>query len=68
MTIKKERRCIPKEGRPHAHKACQKKRRKQNIYIAHVQENTRRQIDHAKEFIHYPPIIFHTFAPLDQIV
>ena len=34
---KREKRCIPKEGMPHAHKACQKKERKyspyQNIYI-----------------------------------
>ena len=37
-----------------------KKRRRKNI--AHVQEkNTRREIDHTKEFIHYPPKIFpHT--------
>ena len=43
------------------------KRRKKNI--AHVQEkNTGREINHAKEFIHYPPKIFHTLAPLDQIV
>ena len=33
---KKEKRCIPKEGMPHVHKTCQKKRKK--IYIAHVQE------------------------------
>jgi len=25
---KKRKRCIPKEGMPHAHKACQKKKRK----------------------------------------
>jgi len=44
----------------------EKKRRKK--YIAYVQKNTRREIDHAKEFIHYPPKIFHTLAPLDQVV
>ena len=45
----------------------EKKKRKK--YIAHVQEkNTRREIDHAKEFIHYPPKIFHTLAPFDQVV
>ena len=39
------------------------------IYIAHIEEkNTRREIDHANEFIHYPPKIFHTLAPLDQVV
>ena len=64
---KKEKRCIPKEGMPHVHKTCQKKRKK--IYIAHVHEkNTKREIDHPMEFIHYPPKIFHTLAPLDQVV
>ena len=46
-----------------------KERRKKYIYIAHVQEkNTKREIDHPMEFIHYPPKIFHTLAPLDQVV
>jgi hypothetical protein len=31
---RKKKRCIPKEGMPHAHKACRKKRRKK---IAHIQ-------------------------------
>ena len=47
------------------------RRRKQNMYIAHVHENTRREIDHAKDFIHYPQkniYIFHTLAPFDQVV
>ena len=44
-----------------------KEEKKKNI--AHVQEkNTRREIDHTKEFIHYAPKIFHTLAPFDQIV
>ena len=71
MLEKKEKkeRCIPKEGMPHAHKTCRKKGKKKYIYIAHVQEkNTKREIDHPMEFIHYPPKIFHTLAPLDQIV
>ena len=74
MTKKKrEKRCIPKEGMPHVHKTCRKKREEKSyiyiyIYIAYVQKNTRREIDHAKEFIHYPPKIFHTLAPLDQVV
>ena len=41
------------------------------IYIAHDQEkNTKREreIDHPMEFIRYPPKIFHTLAPLDQVV
>ena len=47
----------------------EKKREEKKIYIAHVQEkNTKREIDHPMEFIHYPPKIFHTLAPLDQVV
>ena len=65
---RKEKRCIPKEGMPHVHKTSRKKRREEKN-IAHVQEKkyiyTRREIDHAKEFIHYPPKIFHTLACLD---
>ena len=51
---------------PHVHMS--KKRRKKNI--VHVQEkNTKREIDHPMEFIHYPQKnIFHTLAPLDQVV
>ena len=33
---KRNKRCIPKEGMPHAHKACQKKKREKKI--AHIQE------------------------------
>ena len=47
----------------------ERKREEKKKNIAHVQEkNTGREINHAKEFIHYPPKIFHTLAPLDQIV
>ena len=43
-----------------------KREEKKYPYIAHVQEkNTGREINHAKEFIHYPPKIFHTLAPFD---
>ena len=39
MSKKKEKRCIPKEGMPHAHKACQKKEREEKKEkIAHTQE------------------------------
>ena len=31
-------------------------------------KNTKREIDHPMEFTHYPPKIFHTLAPLDQVV
>ena len=63
---RKEKRCIPKEGMPHVHKTCQKKRRKKYSPCPR-KKCTRREIDHTKEFIHYPPKIFHTHAPLDQI-
>ena len=55
----------------HVKKKEKEERRKKNIYIAHVQEkNTKREreIDHPMEFIRYPPKIFHTLAPLDQVV
>ena len=45
-----------------------KKRRKKYIAMSKKKIYTRREIDHTKEFIHYPPKIFHTLAPLDQIV
>ena len=68
---KKEKRCIPKEGMPHVHKTCQKKR-EEKIYIyspcPRKKIYTKREIDHPMEFIHYPPKIFHTPAPLDRIV
>ena len=31
-------------------------------------KNTKREIDHPMEFMHYPSKIFHTLAPLDQVV
>ena len=41
----REKRCIPKEGMPHAHKACQKKRKekekKERENIAHTKNITR---------------------------
>ena len=64
---KKEKRCIPKKGMPHVHKTCRKKE-KQYTHTAHVPEkNTEREIDHPMKF-NYPPKIFHTLAPLDQVV
>jgi hypothetical protein len=44
-----------------------RKRERRNIYPM-FKKNIRREIDHAKEFIHYQPKIFHTLARLDQIV
>ena len=70
---KKEKRCIPKEGMPHVHKTCQKKKKKKKkkIYIYSPcprKKYTKREIDHPMEFTYYPPKIFHTLAPLDQVV
>ena len=63
---KRERRCIPEEGMPHAHKACQRKKDS-----PHPKEIKEREIVHEKEFIHHPPkkkknIYHHTLAHLDQ--
>ena len=48
---RKIKRCIPKEGMPHA-LACQKKREE----IAPIQKKEREMV-HTKEFIHHPPKI-----------
>ena len=69
---KKNKRCIPKEGMPHA-SACQKKEREikdaypKKVYhmLRHVkkkrqpliQKERKREMVHTKEFIHYPPKI-----------
>jgi len=53
---KKRERCIPKEGMPHARKACQKKIRKEKD-SPHPWEKKER--DFAKQFVHPSPKI-HT--------
>ena len=66
------KRCIPKEGMSHAHKACQKKERKreeEKIAPIHrkMKKRNKRVMIHTKEFINHPPkIYFHTLAHLDQ--
>ena len=45
-----------------------KKKRRKKYSPCPRKKCTRREIDHTKEFIHYPPKIFHTLAALDQIV
>ena len=48
-----------------------KKREEKNIYIYSPcprKKYTKREIDHPIEFTYYPPKIFHTLAPLDQVV
>ena len=65
------KRCIPKEGMPHAHKACQKKRgeekRREKDSPYPKKKKNKREMIHTKEFNHHPPkIYFHTLAHLDQ--
>ena len=48
---KENKRCIPKEGMPHA-SACQKKKE-----IAPDPERKKREMVHTKEFIYHPPKI-----------
>ena len=45
------------------------KKEEKNIYSPCPRKKyTKREIDHPMEFTHYPPKIFHTLAPLDQVV
>ena len=37
----REKRCIPKEGMPHTHKVCQKRKREKKKNIAHTKNITR---------------------------
>ena len=60
----KEKRCIPKEGVPHTHKLCQKKRGKRKY--SPYQKYYKGERNHIKEF--HPPSTknIHTLAHLDQ--
>ena len=66
----REKRCIPKEGMPHDHKACQKKekkkKKKERENIAHTKKKFIRERIHMKEF--HPPSTknIHTLAHLNQ--
>ena len=51
----------------HVHKGKKRNRKKREKDSPHPRKK-KREIDHAKEFILYPPKIFHTLAPLDRIV
>ena len=77
---KKIKRCIPKEGMPHA-SACQKKKKMhtQRWYATCLGMSKKREKDsplsikkvkgemvHTKESIHHPPKISTHFAHLDQ--
>jgi hypothetical protein len=64
----KEKRCIPKEGMPHAHKACQKIYKKK-IDSPHPWKTKKR--DRPCKGVHPSSTkkkYFHTLAHLDQIV
>ena len=63
----KRKDAYPKKVRHMSTRHVEKKREKKYIYPM-FKKNIRREIDHAKEFIHYQPKIFHTLACLDQIV
>ena len=67
------KRCVPKEGMSHAHKACQKKREKKRrgkdspYPKKNEKKRNKREMIHTKEFINHPPkIYFHTLAHLDH--
>ena len=63
---KKEKRCIPKEGMPHTHKVCQKKKRERKRKYSPYQKYYKGERNHIKEF--HPPSTknIHTLAHLDQ--
>ena len=64
MSKKREKkRCIPKEGMPHACKGMSKK----NVDSSWL-KITKGERVRQKEFIHGSPKIFHTLAHLDQVV
>ena len=52
-----KKRCIPKEGMPHAPKACQKKEKREKENIAHTKNITREREIICRSFIHHPPKI-----------
>ena len=70
----KKRECQEKRKYAYPKKVCHmstrhvKKKRRKKYSPSPRKKCTRREIDHTKEFIHYPPKIFHTLAPLDQVV
>ena len=76
---KENKRCLPKEGRPHAHGVCQKKEKRcipKDMLAKACQKNvdslrlkiTKGERVRQKEFIHESPKIVHTHAHLDQVV
>ena len=59
----RKKRCIPKEGMPHACKGMSKK----NVDSSRL-KITKGERVRQKEFIHRSPKIVHTLAYLDQVV
>ena len=67
----REKRCIPKEGMPHAHKVCQKKeeekkKKKRKRKYSPYQKIFIREGIHMKEFHPSSTKNIHTLAHLDQ--
>ena len=57
--IQKEiKRCIPKEGMPHAHKACQKKRERKDAYPKKVRHMPTRRVKKKRENIAHTIYIY----------
>ena len=65
MSKEKRKRCIPKEGMAHAHKACQKKKKKDSPHPRKIKKR-----DGSCKGVHPPSVKkkMHTLAHLDQIV
>ena len=62
---KREKRCIPNEGMPHAHKACQKKKKKDSPHPRKIKKR-----DGSCKGVHPPSAKkkIHTLTHLNQIV
>ena len=54
----KRKDAYPKKDMPHAHKECQKeKKRRERKYSPYQKKEDMRERNHANEFLHYPPKI-----------
>ena len=69
MKTKKRKDAYPKKVCHMSTIHVEKKRREEKKYSPCPRKKyTKREIDHPMEFTYYPPKIFHTLAPLDQVV
>ena len=57
MSKKREKRCIPKEGMPHTHKVCQKKKKEKGKYSPYQKHYKGKRIHIKGVLIHHPPKI-----------